>query len=109
MSPMFGERALKTPLYGASHIPSEVAELERVVCQLEFTDRYIIIQRWQRHRSYRELARLIGVSTWRIGKLLKGAEAEVHRLLETPYCTAQTQRVYGVDSSKTVSGGFKHG
>lgn len=103
MSPMFGERALKTPLYGATHTPDDVAELERVVCQLEYTDRYIIIQRWQRHRSYRELANLVGVSTWRVSQLLKEAEAEVHRLLESPIAPRQTVSVVSVLGSITVT------
>jgi hypothetical protein len=85
MSPMFGERALKTPLYGAGHIPDGIAEIEHAVCMLDFAERYIIIQRWCRHRSYRELALLVGVSVWRISGLLKDAETEVHRQLELVY------------------------
>jgi hypothetical protein len=85
MSPMFGERALKTPLYGVGHIPDGIAEMEQAVCRLEFTERYIIIQRWQRHRSYRQLASQVGVSTWRISRLLRDAESETHRQLELVY------------------------
>ena len=82
MSPMFGERALKTPLFGITHIPDGIAEMEAAVCALGFDDRYIIIQRWCRHRSYRQLARQVGVSTWRLSRLLKNAEAEIHRQYE---------------------------
>jgi hypothetical protein len=85
MSPMFGERALKTPLYGATHMPDGIAEMEHAVCMLDFTDRYIIIQRWCRHRSYRQLAAQVGVSVWRISRLLKGAESELHRQFELIY------------------------
>lgn len=91
MSPMFGERALKTPLYGVGHIPDGIAEMEMAVCSLDFDERYLIIQRWQRHRSYRELAKMVGVSTWRVSRLLKDAESEVHRTLDMVYaaCAAK--------------------
>lgn len=82
---MFGERALKTPLYGAGHCPEGIAEIEQAVCRLSFDDRYIIIQRWQRRRSYLELAKMIGVTRYRVFRLLKEAEAEVHRQLELVY------------------------
>lgn len=87
---MFGERALKTPLYGVGHTPDGVAEMETAVCRLNFDERYIIIQRWQRRRSYRQLAKQVGVSTYRISHLLRDAESEVHRQLEIVYCGAQT-------------------
>jgi hypothetical protein len=101
---MFGERALKTPLYGVGHIPDGIAEMEKAVCRLDFDERYIIIQRWQRHRSYRELAKMVGVSTWRVSRLLKDAESEVHRQLEIVYSgLSQTANVYGMAGSITVS------
>jgi hypothetical protein len=85
ISPMFGERALKTPLYGAGHVPDGVAQMEHAVCMLDYPDRYLIIQRWCRHQSYRQLARSVGVSTWRVSRLLKQAESEVDRQLELIY------------------------
>jgi hypothetical protein len=82
---MFGERALKTPLYGSGHIPDGIAEMERAVCLLSFDDRYLIIQRWQRRRTYGELAQLTGVTRYRVFRMLKDAESEVHRLLDLQY------------------------
>ena len=89
MSPMFGERALKTPLYGVGHVPEGIAEMEAAVCRLEFDQRYIIIQKWQRHRNWTQLSKMVGVSSWRIRKLLQAAEAEVHRQLELVYGLTQ--------------------
>jgi DNA-directed RNA polymerase specialized sigma subunit len=82
MSPMFGERALKTPLYGIDHAPADILEMEAAVCRLEFADRDIIIQRWQRRRTFRQMAEYLGVSRWTIGRRIRQAESEVHRQLE---------------------------
>jgi Sigma-70, region 4 len=102
MSPMFGERALKAPLFGVGHIPDGVWEMERAVCNLTYEDRDIIIQRWQRHRTYAQIALRLGCSRWTIGRRIKGAEAEVHRLLEDVYaCVAAHWGVNTVIESKT--------
>jgi DNA-directed RNA polymerase specialized sigma24 family protein len=91
MSPMFGERALKTPLFGVDHAPLDILRMELAVCRLEFDDRDIIIQRWQRKRSYREMGVSFGCSTWSINRRLRIAEAEVHRKLEDTYCTTKQE------------------
>src|SRR5277367_4017194 len=85
MSPMFGERALKTPLYGKTEMPADVGEMEHAVCMLSFDDRYLIVQWYCRRRDLTDLAKLIGVSRWRAMRLLKAAEAETHRQLEMVY------------------------
>lgn len=85
MSPMFGERALKSALYGKTHMPDGIAEMEHAVCQLEYAQRYLIIQFWCRRKSWKELAQDIGVSRFRVRRLLKDAEAEVHRQYELVY------------------------
>lgn len=90
MSPMFGERALKSPLYGIGHIPDGIAEMEQAVCRLNFPQRYLIVQRWQRHRSYRQLAKLVGVGVWRVSRLLKSAEEEVNIQLDVVYLLQTT-------------------
>jgi DNA-directed RNA polymerase specialized sigma24 family protein len=82
MSPMFGERALKTPLFGADHASPDVLEMEAAVCRLDFEQRDLIIARWQRHMSYRQIAKRIGQPFWSVGPKLRAAESEVHRLLE---------------------------
>lgn len=83
MSPMFGERTLKTPLYGVDEAPPDIYRMEISVCRLEPYDRLLIIQRWQRRASYREIAKLSGLSFAQIGRDLKLAEAEVHRIFES--------------------------
>lgn len=82
MSPMFGERALKTPLYGVDHVPNDVLEMEVAVCRLDFEERDIIIARWQRHLSYRQIGKRLGLGFWKVGSRLRDAEAEVHRQYE---------------------------
>jgi len=103
MSPMFGERALKTPLFGTGHIPDGVWEMEKAVCALTQEERDIIIQRWQRHRTYRYIAERLGYSRWTIGRRIRAAEAEVHRQLEQIYCTAAPLSVNAMVESKTVT------
>lgn len=93
MSPMFGERALKTPLFGVDHIPPDVLEMEYAVCRLHFDDRMIIIHRWQRRMSYRQIALRIGKSHSQIGSMLRLAEAEVHRQLEMGACVSEQPKV----------------
>jgi hypothetical protein len=81
-SPMFGERALKTPLYGKTHCPDGIAEMEHAVCMLSYDQRYLIVQYWCRRRTFGQLAEQVGVSRFRIHRMLKAAEAEVHRQYE---------------------------
>ena len=67
MSPMFGERALKTPLYGVGHLPEGVAEVEKAVCELQWFHRDVLVARYQRHLSWAKIALRIGKS-WRTAR-----------------------------------------
>lgn len=83
---MFGERALKTPLFGVDHAPPDILEMEAVVCRLEFDDRHIIILRWQRGMTFGQIGQSLGVSRWTVRRRLQMAESEVHRLFESGPC-----------------------
>ena len=97
-SPMFGERALKSPLFGFGHIPEGVIEIEIAVCLLSWDERQIIILRWQRHRSYRQLAKCLQCSTWNIGRRLRAAECEIDRQLDKIYGNSKQEMLYSVHS-----------
>lgn len=78
MSPMFGERALKSPLHGIGYVPDEIMRIEKAVCSLTFEHRDMIIQRYQRHLNFKKLGEWIG-RDWRTARdRLKAAEHEVH-------------------------------
>jgi hypothetical protein len=81
-SAMFGERTLKTPLYGAHEAPPDIYRMELAVCALEPYGRILIIQRWQRRASYRQIAKTVGLSFKTVDRDLKYAEAEVHRIFD---------------------------
>ena len=46
MSPMFGERALKTPLFSESDPDPELSKVDIAVCHIEATHRAIIIRKY---------------------------------------------------------------
>ena len=83
MSPMFGERALKTPLYGTDHIPPEVAIIEAAVCRLAWADRDILIMRYQRHLTFVKMGQRLGKSRWTAKSLLRRAEDAVQYEINT--------------------------
>jgi hypothetical protein len=95
MSPMFGERALKSPLYSSDYAPPDVYRMEITVCRLEPYDRGLIIQRWQRRCSYRQMAAIFHLSFKTIDRDLKAAESEVHRLFDANV-EVMTQPMYMV-------------
>lgn len=103
MSPMFGERALKSPLFGIGHIPQDVALVEQCVCTLEWIDREILILRYQRRLSYAQMAMRIHRTKSTAIDRLEVAENEVHRRLQENYCADRPIRVYTVPDSKTVT------
>jgi|GEM_PF-5936831 len=78
MSPMFGERALKAPLYGIGHIPPDVMKVERAVCCLSPDDRDVIIYRYQWHMSFPQMGIRIGRTRWVAQRRLQRAEQAVH-------------------------------
>lgn len=81
MSPMFGERALKTALFGIGHIPPDVLQVEWAVCQLQWELRFVLILRYQRHLPFTRMGRVIDLD-WRTArKRTQHAENEVHHKL----------------------------
>ena len=81
ISPMFGESALRTPLYGTGYCDPEVFHVEQIICKLEFDDRDCLIQRFQRRRTWEQMGTRFGVN-WRTAKKRTGtAVGEVHRRL----------------------------
>lgn len=81
MSPMFGERALKTPLHGSGHVPPDVAEVEHAVCRLEWFHRSALIYRYQRHLNWTDIGRKFGKG-WRAGrKIVTEAEDSIEKNL----------------------------
>ena len=90
---MFGERALKSPLFDANYAPPDVYRMECAVCSLEPYDRCLIIQRWQRRASYRQMGRMFHLSFKTIERDLKAAESEVHRLFDSDL-VLMTQTAY---------------
>jgi hypothetical protein len=57
MSPMFGERALKTPLYADSDPNPELASLDGIICRLEPEHRTLVIQKYSNHWPTRQFLR----------------------------------------------------
>lgn len=92
MSPMFGERCLKSPLFGIGHIPDDVAKVERAVCALEWIDREILILRYQRRLSFSEMALRISRAKWTARDRLRTAENLVHYKLREYYLTAPHEK-----------------
>jgi hypothetical protein len=85
MSPMFGERALKTPLYGDSDPNPELASLDAIICKIEPEHRILVIRRygqqwkvkhfmlqlgWSSRKYYREWER----SLWAIRVRFPGVD-----------------------------------
>lgn len=81
MSPMFGERALKTALFGIGYIPPDVIRVEWAVCQLQWELRFVLILRYQRHLPFARIGRVIDLD-WRTARTrTQRAENEVHHKL----------------------------
>jgi hypothetical protein len=105
----FGERALKTPLYGVGHLPDDVFAIECAVCALEWVYRDALIGRYHRHLTWSELGQRLGLSSHRARRRLLEAEDRVEQLLHIPCATvreslnsAQARKL----SEKLPSGGF---
>lgn len=78
MSPMFGERALKTPLYGAGHIPIDVWAVEQAVCRILWPQRNALILRYQRRLSFGEVGYRLGCHARTAKVRVRAAEDAVH-------------------------------
>lgn len=103
MSPMFGERALKTPLFGVGHLPADVARVEKAVCALNFFDRNIIILRYQRRLTFGQMGKRLECSRWTAKRMLRTAENETHHILSDGYCQRAPTSVHSGADSKPVT------
>lgn len=81
MSPMFGERALKTPLFGSGHIPTSVWDIERAVCKIAWEHRNALILRYQRRLTFGHIASRMGCQTRTARARVRTAEHAVHHEL----------------------------
>ena len=105
MSPMFGERTLKTALFGIGYIPPDVLQVEWAVCQLQWELRFVLILRYQRHLPFARIGRVIDLD-WRTARTrTQKAEAEVHHKLTGKPFLIVGRRVRFVRLFKTVSAG----
>lgn len=103
MSPMFGERALKTALFGIGYIPPDVLEVEWAVCQLQWELRFVLILRYQRHLPFARIGRVVDVD-WRTARTrTQAAENEVHHKLTGKSFLIVGRRVRFVRLFKTAS------
>jgi hypothetical protein len=103
MSPMFGERALKTALFGIGYIPPDVMRVEWAVCRLEWELRFVLILRYQRHLPWGRIGRCID-RDWRTAKArTQAAENEVHHKLNGNASLIVGRKVRFVRLFKTVS------
>jgi DNA-directed RNA polymerase specialized sigma24 family protein len=82
MSPMFGERALKTPLFPTDYCPPDVVQIEAAVCQVDPDERQIIISRYQWHMTVTQMAHRLGCSRSSARRKIDKAQWAVHVL----YC-----------------------
>lgn len=90
MSPMFGERALKTPLFGSGHIPPDVWAVEQAVCRIAWEHRSALILRYQRRLTFGLIASKMGCQTRTARARIRQAEHAVHHELASRTCpTAQ--------------------
>jgi hypothetical protein len=83
MSPMFGERALKTPLYAAGYIPADVMDVENATRLIEPDERQLVIHKYQWHMTLAEIGQRIGVTKWSARRKVEDAEYAVH----VAYCS----------------------
>jgi hypothetical protein len=95
MSPMFGERALKTPLFGSGHIPRDVWQVEEAVCKIAWEYRQIIIYRYQRHLTFGHIASRLHCQTRTARARVRTAEHAVHHELTEKACTCAEKHVQG--------------
>jgi hypothetical protein len=78
ISPMFGERALKTPLYGVDNPEPGVMAVDAVVCRLEPQERSIVIRYFQHRWTVRQFLREYHWGYSRYRREVEGAVMAVH-------------------------------
>ena len=105
MSPMFGERALKTPLYGPDDGPPDILETDKAVCRLEAQERIILIERYQWRWQIRESMTEHSWSARRYYRQLDQALYAVRAELDRPYCAPRNNMLNKTLVSITVSAG----
>jgi hypothetical protein len=106
-SPGFGNRALRSPLIGMGNVPPDVWRIEEAICRVPFEDRDVIIQRYQRRRTFRKIGRRMGLSKWAAMNRLKRAEVAVHHELVRNPCVGAPRKGINGRQSKTDSPGFE--
>lgn len=79
---MFGERALKTPLYTQEAPPPEIVLIDTAVERIGLLQREIVMLRYQRRATYRSMARFMNINVRYVGEMLSHAENAVHRQVE---------------------------
>lgn len=82
MSPMFGERALKTPLYGGDEGPPEMLEVDKAVCKIDPHERHLLIERYQWRTPWWICTQKKGWSKSKYYRYLESAEWAVHVCLQ---------------------------
>jgi hypothetical protein len=90
MSPMFGERALKTPLFAVGYIPADVMDIENATRVVEPDERQLVIHRYQWHMTLSEIGKRIGCTKWSARRKIEAAEYAVH----VAYCNLGTKSVF---------------
>jgi hypothetical protein len=97
LSPMFGERALKTPLYASTYAPPDVLEMDRAVGMVEPGERRIIIHRYLWRMSHTELGERWGLTRNKARHRLEAAEYAVH----AAYISLNSRAIYGTSAQDT--------
>ena len=103
LSPMFGERCLKAPLFGVGYIPPDVHDVEQCVCRLYWPSRQILILRYQRRMTFVQMGESINRTRWAAKDRLLAAESEVHHLLQKKSCSRTPTSIGFAASFNTVS------
>jgi len=82
-SPMFGERALKTPLFAVGYIPADVLDIENATKLIEPYERQLVIHKYQWRMSLKEIGERMGCTKWSARRKVEDAEYAVH----VAYCS----------------------
>jgi hypothetical protein len=102
MSPMFGERCLKAPLYGTEEMPPDVWLVERAVCDIKFYHRFLLILRYQRHVSFEDIGERFDCSPRTARRHLEDAEYAVDHEITKKLARVVTKSVPFTQDSLTA-------
>ena len=78
LSPMFGERALKSPLYAPTDAPGDVLAVDRSVARIDVPSRAIVIRRYQRDWRLTDFMQAYRWTKWRAREELELSIWAVH-------------------------------